>query len=630
MRRSQRRDDGAVLAVTALVLVALVLIVAIVIDLGYTRSDRRGGQLAVDSAASSAGQTLVNGTAEEACASALDYLRLTLETPAFTFTSGSCATFAPTCVDSSPRSVTATSGQYVVRLEHPVAQASPLMAKTSTIGAASATFVAASDGSACQRFGVDLTTTGDSFFGGIAGETERVSRVHAVVRGNPNFTPIDTPAFLMLERVDCGALLDGGMNQGIKVKAGPDGSPGRIHSDSFATGSCGGSDKNTAVYGSALPGGAGPAIVVEPGTVAPFASGKITTAATTGKGGEDYPGGINVPATVDQGVFGRGLVDAKYNSASSPAISEMHDTAWGAVQTATPPAGYTSWTNCNGTPPAVTHLWVECSGNYTGNTTFSGVTHVIFRGGVTGGVSFPAAERVVIKGGMALGNNTATFPVVQELYVGANVTVDNNGGLAVNSASKNSCGSGLVPTRFVIFGGLSTRDNSSFCWTTIYLAGSQIRSDGNPHSSYSPQSSASTSIHSTCATTFCPLLTASNHAGTPILDLGGNGKKTTWSAPNQYTSPVPSGTPQGLEDLAFISESYGISEMGSGSYTLSVTGVLFGPNMSFLVQAPVSAVPTDAQFVARKLKMLQGGFNMVPTPSNSVQIPSAPSYGLIR
>ena len=625
-----RRDErGVVLVLAALVMVATLLIVAIVIDHGYTRSDRRGGQLAVDTAAASAGQVLADSDGDVACQSALDYLRVTLDTPAFTFTTGSCATFASDCVDTTERFAIATSGGYTVRLEHPVFLTSAMMDKTSAIGATATAYSADADGTPCQLFGVGVTTDGDSFFGGIAGQDGRTSSVHAVVRVKPNVTERDVPAFIMLERVDCGALVDQNTNQGIRVKASADGRPGRIHSDSFATGACGGNDKDYAVFGTALPDGT-PSIVVEPGTVAPFDPGLITVAASNGKGGGAFPGGLNVAAMEGQDVIGRSLVDAKYNSSTSAAISTMHTTAYNAVRTASAPAGYTTLDCDDPRPVGVTQLWVQCN-NYTGGSDLTGATDIIFSGDLYKG-SFTAARRVVVKGTMALGSgDVVTLPVVEELYVGSNVSVANGASLAVHSASASSCAAGLVPTRFVVFGstGLRTRDNVSMCATTLYLAGNQTRSDANPHSSYSIQTSTSTGIHPTCAEFSCPLITGQNHAGTPILDLAGNTKTVTWTAPNQYTT-IPDGTPQGLEDLAFISESYGTFMLGNGTYTLAITGVLFAPNAVFEVRAPTSAQPTDAQFIARKLKLYQGGLNMLPSVTNSVQVPSAPSIGLIR
>src|SRR3546814_1497592 len=75
-RRNLRPQDdrGATLIITALLMVALILIVAIVIDLGATRSDRRGIQAAVDNATAAAGQSLTPSTRSEEPTSELQSL----------------------------------------------------------------------------------------------------------------------------------------------------------------------------------------------------------------------------------------------------------------------------------------------------------------------------------------------------------------------------------------------------------------------------------------------------------------------------------------------------------------------------------------------------------------------------
>lgn len=82
MRRSDRasgaRDDrGVVLVVTALVVIALLTIVALVVDLGHAKQLRREVQGAADSAALAAGQVLADGgNLAEAAASARRYAAL--------------------------------------------------------------------------------------------------------------------------------------------------------------------------------------------------------------------------------------------------------------------------------------------------------------------------------------------------------------------------------------------------------------------------------------------------------------------------------------------------------------------------------------------------------------------------
>lgn len=196
------QDRGAVLILVALGITALFLIVAIVIDLGATRSDRRRGQLAVDSAAASAGQDLAETNAEDACETALDYLQITLETTFTLATGDACSDFA-SCPPLNSPPLSATAPGYVVKLHHPVDDTSPLMDQPSTIGAGGASFASDKPGVPCQRFGVELATTGDSYFGGIAGETERKSNVHAVVVVSQPAPGDRLVNLAVLERKDC-------------------------------------------------------------------------------------------------------------------------------------------------------------------------------------------------------------------------------------------------------------------------------------------------------------------------------------------------------------------------------------------------------------------------------------------
>ena len=197
-----RRDEGVVLAIAALSMVALLLIVAIVIDLGYTRGDRRGGQLAADNAATSAGLTLSESEdGEQACNAAFAYLAATLEV---TFTGGDpCGNLEP-CNESAATDVVVErfTDPYTVEIHHPVVDTSPLLGSTSTIGA---TGIAAGDddGSPCTRIGIRITTTGDSLFGGIGGADGRSSTVHAVARADDK-TTIQRPInLLVLDRTAC-------------------------------------------------------------------------------------------------------------------------------------------------------------------------------------------------------------------------------------------------------------------------------------------------------------------------------------------------------------------------------------------------------------------------------------------
>lgn len=214
-RPVHRQERGAVLIIVAISITALLLIVAIVIDLGFTRSDRRDGQLAVDNASSSAALALAEFGAERACTSALQYLRVSLETGPFAIANGdTCASvFSAACASSAPatpeRRLFATSGPYTVTVIHPVVD-SELLDRASTIAASSFGPLSSADGPRCERIGVKVTTSGSAFFGGIGGATERVSTVHAVARGRVIDGPDRPINLLILNRTQCSSLVVGG------------------------------------------------------------------------------------------------------------------------------------------------------------------------------------------------------------------------------------------------------------------------------------------------------------------------------------------------------------------------------------------------------------------------------------
>lgn len=678
MRRSCRRpggERGAILVLTALMITALVVLVAIVVDLGATRSDRRGGQLAADNAAAAAGGNLgdPNSNAQEGCEEALRYLATNLGTSAFVVDpeGSSCADFLTACSSrmanatiNAQRKLRATSGGYVVWIHYPVVAGTTdgdrLLNRTSTIGggALASTGMGNLATDACARMGVELQTSGEAFFGGIAGREERTTTVHAVVFGRPALDPNDTPAFVMLERVDCGALVENNA-RGIFVEASnpPDGGPAWIHADSLATGECGGETKGYVVYGASLPNnvGGGPSIRVAsypPPTTPPLnpppttVPGRITVAAETSTGrvaavvGGNNPG-INVTPTGGEGIVSRRPVDRKYNSVSSPAITALHTEAYVALTT---DPGYSGSAGCDGvvTPANAKQVLVTCA-NYTSTTAMPEVEQIEFTGSVSLGnnqtLTLPNATRVVVRGQVSLPQGSLTLPVVREFFVGGGVAVGNTGSLAIRSTVPTACAQvplSTPPTKFVVFGGspaLQLNNSTAACWTAGYLAGpltaanSTYAGTGAVDPNRSRQMLTGQTPHVTCTSALpCPRKTGDGNTATGATFSFGNGT-VLWQAPNQH----PAGPPptQGLEDLALWFEGAETASMGSNA-VFDASGVIFAPNARLNLQSPTSAVPKDSQFIARSLWLYQGRLLMKPTPSNVVEFPSTGGSYLIR
>jgi hypothetical protein len=230
-------ERGAVVTIVLLVLVALLTITAIVVDLAGLRLDRREGRAAADFAALAAGETLYAGdgggavaACERAWATAQANLGVAV-TPA-----PGCATFAATCMPSSPRQVVLSAGGLEVTVTHPVPDGHPLMTGT---GGTVQPIVADIDGASCDRMAVQVVQDRGYFFGRIVGIEAGSTRVHAVGRGLPKPNRGEPVALLLLEHIRCNALTVQG-NGFIEVDQSLplDGvrSPGHIAVDSDGSG----------------------------------------------------------------------------------------------------------------------------------------------------------------------------------------------------------------------------------------------------------------------------------------------------------------------------------------------------------------------------------------------------------
>jgi hypothetical protein len=663
-----RRDErGAVLVLSALMMVALVLVVAIVIDLGATRSDRRSSQLAVDNAASSAGYVLAESDAVAACEAALAYLRATLA--AAPFTGGDCNTFAfdstTPCSAVDQRTDEWVSGIYTVLLEHPVPASSPLMRGSSTIGSETIPSSApgGADGDKCDRFGVQVATRSSSFFGGIAGQSERHSSSHAValsMDGTP--TQRIVPGFLLLDRTAC---------QAVRTRTGagsakppyPDGTArpdgilvhsngtqaGTIHADSDGS-DCGRATGDKVIWANEV-GGALPTIYLE--GLTPSTYGDLYAVAPDGA-----RAGGGIRGNVGGGdVVSRRPVDDIFKTS----IASFHSEAYPEVIGAGPPASSNTY-DCNGDPvgaidPAFTTAYIDCAGGDP-SFTLTGPTKVVFSNGLSLGnskrVRLQTATTISIRGGLAVngggGANWAAFqaPAVRNMYVGGRVTVAGNGLLnigapAVTTASISlpTCGSTPPTSRLAIFSptgdsnaALEISGRAALCATTVYLAGPlQIpQTSSGPlvaNTSYSYLADTTTSGCS--ATLPCPLV-AGNLAPGAHVRLGG---EVTWRAPvNTTGSPLPDDMPLpangGITGLALWAEGAPTAYVGKGA-TLNTAGVFFLPNATAeLRSGNASTDPVDAQFIARTIDLFAGTFSMRPTIANAVPVPSPKIHNLIR
>lgn len=221
----------------ALLVVALLTMVAIVIDLGALRADRRADRAAADAAATAGANDLPLG-ADIACATAWHYALRNLSLNPTSYPSP-CSGF-PTCNPASPtaQSVQGIANGYRITISNPVLTGDPLL-RAESIGSdiaqpADATF----DGEPCDRLGVQISYTRQSTFGQAVGKSENTTTVHSVARYASSVgTGGEKPALVTLEQVrNCTIDVGQGLIHAVATGA----QPALIYTDSAGTGAnCG-------------------------------------------------------------------------------------------------------------------------------------------------------------------------------------------------------------------------------------------------------------------------------------------------------------------------------------------------------------------------------------------------------
>ena len=361
-------DRGVVLVLVAAAMGTILVLVALVLDLGGARRDREADQVAADAMALAAVADLGGSarSAERACHSAWDYLVVNLPTAA-TAPSPSCSTFATTCNATTARQIETTIGPYRVTFTHPVPADHTLLQGQSA---------AALDGTACDRFGVRVRQTRANLWmaGSVSLDVKAVGRL---VRGRGD---VDAP-LVLLEPSACDVLTVNGSGQ-LRVSTST-GDPGYIDIDSD---------------GSACPQQKSIIIDVD-------GNGKITAGVISmwALGGGDpsraydtsdnslfdlqNPSISPVP-TASQAPVGRNAVDWRYNCSaangcpdSGTAEIDTMVAAWGSGEPQ-PAGSFTRWTtagySCSPSGATVVPAgswWVDCGSaglSTNGSITFQG------------------------------------------------------------------------------------------------------------------------------------------------------------------------------------------------------------------------------------------------------------------
>ncbi len=328
-------DRGATMFMVAFTLMVLLGVSAIAVDLSAVRADRSTDQKVTDSAAASGALAALEGAGREACEGALAYIAI--NTPAIgpVDDSGCAISFSATCIPNRPETHTVVLGRHTITITYPVPDTHELM--TSGLLGASGQALVTSDGIPCERVGVHMESTHDSFFAQLLGFNQSSTNVHTVAtvtlpsRGG---VPIN---LLVLNRTSCQTIVVSG-NGGVIVDAiiDPDGGgpgvpgllQGIVASDSDGSAGCtnsgvidisGGNSvlradgpagcpnqTSTQVVGPSLLKGLGCGLVM---TLAPGTPGCNAPACTVGGGGN----APNPLPTALPGRLTRAPVDYRYN-----------------------------------------------------------------------------------------------------------------------------------------------------------------------------------------------------------------------------------------------------------------------------------------------------------------------------
>jgi hypothetical protein len=415
-RRTARSDRGAVTILFAIFAVALMSMVAVVIDIGRLRSARRTTQTAADFAALAGGQEVADvsgGDPRAACQDALDYLRANLDgVPAGA--SLPCDSIPISCDTSTP-SVTVTDGgtayPFEIAVTYPVSDgdiADPV------VGGLRVT-----DGEPCERFGVDVDLVVDALFAGVVGVDSMPTGASAVARGTPASLR-QAPNLWLLDPTGCTAL---SVQGGSQVIVGTATAPGLITLDSDGS-TCSSNDTTIDVGGTGSRISAIPADTTPPGRIS------LVAMASGQRRCDDGNPAACEQVDVDAGLLDpqptrrysratRALVDHRFNCRSSypdyhgvgiAGCSEagtrpayVDDLRAGLGPTGAPP-GFQRWSDsygCNN--PSVPadlpgNWWVDCRDLKISNVdvNFSG-GNVLFEGDVTatgGSIRFNTANPV--------------------------------------------------------------------------------------------------------------------------------------------------------------------------------------------------------------------------------------------
>jgi hypothetical protein len=476
------RDHGSILLIVAISMAALLTFVAIVIDLGATRSTRRDTRSAADASASAGAVSLKDPAgAGTACADALAYAFRGVggSQPSASAITTACSSMTGVCAGITPRVATLTVGSITISVTNPVPDNSSLMQATSLGSDVPQAVDAIKDGVPCERIGVFITRPQSNFFRGIAQTGARTFSVHSVARYSPSQHrgPI-APALASLNQTACNAI-DAGTNGNIVFVANSAG-PGVGFSDSNGPGCSGtsaifSSRSSSRLVAESSGSAAGQLAWFAAANTNGYNNGASTyqlTPATFASTTQNYVGRLFARATrvtrvpVDQ-VYHCQNVPVSLQTLCTTADPIAAYQALASTSTTSAPLGFTTYSGACDSTSAVTmsgKVWVNCP-TFTVKTNvlnISGGSTIIFNGALS-----------VEAGGTLLVNTVGTTDAVTGLPVpfvpsgasGQTSLIVNSSSATAVSISSNSSTVSMAQTTLYSGGGFALSSSQSVRWT---------------------------------------------------------------------------------------------------------------------------------------------------------------------
>lgn len=584
----RRRCDerGAFLVIWALLATAMMVMVAIVIDLGHVRAGRRSMQSVADLSLLSGGGSFSTPTGLDpmsACLATVDYLNENLDDMPAISASGFCGqagkelnkTVCNPPFSKAQADPTAASGPYRVELHYPVPDAE----------IADVSGVRALDGEPCERMRLIVTREDKSFFAGIVGVSTLTSTASATIRRMPMNASL-MPALWLLDPTGCTSLDVNGSGTSVAVgKPAVGADPpvtGVVTIDSDGS-KCSANQYTLLSTGNltaypltgegydvghislhALPSGkstcvapaCNPAQVPSNIQPQPVRRDKRATRAPVDWRFDcktKYPD-YTVP---DQPSYKVDIPDCPNATTTEPYITRLRSSEFGVGElVGKVPTGYTTYTgSCNNPPSTMPtgNLYIPCA-------KFSVKTLVEFPGG---NAVFDGDLDISAGGHLRFNHSNPTAALTPACVVSV-------------CPLESSDDAGFV---FLRKGNLTVNGGGSFDFnrTFIYEAGGYLNAGGG---------------------------------GTPV-----------WDAPSEGP----------FRGLAFWNEFVSSQFQISGGSSMSLGGVFFTPQANpFNISGGSPAVQQNAQFVSRRAKISGGGtLNLTPNQGDAVALPP-PAAILIR